>query len=243
MLGKHVRVRVEKPMGVYDRETERVFRLNYGIVEGGIDRRSPVRGAYIMGVNHAVHNFEGRVIAVIKPTRQRGIYLVVAPKSKRYIIHDIKKELEFIYNDDEYNLECLYESSCGAVVFRIINEKKRFLLIKNKRSNHWGFPKGHIEKGENKIETACREVLEETGIHIKIFEGFSHQSDYKIRNKIEKTVTIFLATTEDTQTVIQPEEIEDYIWLEYEQALKTLNYSNDKDILVSAQQFIEENNI
>jgi len=148
-----------------------------------------------------------------------------------------------MYKDGEYTIDCLYERSCGAVVFRFINGERRFLLIKNKRSCHWGFPKGHVEKDETDEETAKREVLEETGIHIKIFPGFKHKSEYTIRGRIEKSVLIFLATTDDTQTIIQPEEIEDYIWLGYDNAISTLNYPNDKDILSLAKAYITKNNI
>ena len=243
MLGKYVRVRVEIPMGSHDDKTGTVYRLNYGSVESGLDPRSPVKGAYIMGVTDPVRNFEGRVVAVIKLPERQGIYIVVSPKSKKYIVNDIKQAVSFMYKDGEYTIECLYERSCGAVVFRFINGERRFLLIKNKRSCHWGFPKGHVEKGETDEDTAKREVLEETGIHINIFPGFKHKSEYTIRGKIEKSVLIFLATTEDTQTVIQPEEIEDYIWLGYENALSTLNYPNDKDILSLAKSYIEKNNI
>ena len=243
MLGKYVRVRVIKPMGDFDSKTGKVFRLNYGIVESGLDRRTSVRGAFIMGLAHAVRNFEGRVIAVVKPNEQQGVYLVVSPKSKKFINHEIIDALKFIYNENEYTLECLYERSCGAVVFRIINGERRFLLIKNRRSTNWGFPKGHVERGETNEQTAKREVLEEVGLNIELFEGFEHKSEYTIRNKIEKSVTIFLATTSDTQTKIQPEEIEDYIWLCYEPAMETLNYINDKQILPLAQKYIDENNI
>lgn len=243
MLGKYVRVRVTKPMGAFDSETGRVMRLNYGTVESGLDRRGSVNGAYILGLSHAVHNFDGRVIAVVKLNDHSGIHLVVAPKSKRYIIHDIVDELDFMYKREDYTINCLYERSCGAVVFRFINGERRFLLIKNKRSSHWGFPKGHIEVGESEEDTARREVLEEAGLHIRIFDGFKHRSEYTIRNRVEKSVSIFLATTDDVQTKIQPEEIEDYIWLGFEAAMKTLNYSNDKEILSSAQSFIEQNNL
>lgn len=243
MLGKYVRVRVTKPMNTFDEETNTVFLLNYGIVENGLDPHTPVKGAYIMGVTHAVHNFEGRVIAVVRLQDKQGVYLVVSPKSKRFIVNDIKPAIEFAHKENTYAIDCLYERSCGAIVFRVIGGEKRFLLIKNKRSNHWGFPKGHIEMGETDEQTAMREVLEETGLHISIFDGFKSKSDYTIQARIEKSVLIFLATTNDTQTVIQPEEIEDYIWLNYETAQSTLNYSNDKTILESAQKFIEENNI
>ncbi|MBR0542741.1 MAG: NUDIX domain-containing protein [Clostridia bacterium] len=243
MLGKYVRVRVTKPLGAFDSNSRKVLRLNYGIVESGLDRKSPVKGAYIMGIAHRVYNFEGRVIAVIRLNEHGGVYLVVAPKSKKFIVHEIVDALSFMYNEQDYSLDCLYERSCGAVIFRIINSQKRFLLIKNHRSNNWGFPKGHIERGETEEETACREVLEEAGIHIKLFPDFKYKSEYTIRNRVEKSVSIFLATTDDTQTVIQPEEIEDYIWLEYEQAMKTLNYPNDKDILKKAQEYLEKHNI
>ena len=60
-------------------------------------------------------------------------------------------------------------------------------------------------------ECVEREVLEETGLHINIFEDFSSTSEYKIAGRVEKRVTIFLASTSDTSTVIQQEEIEDRI--------------------------------
>ena len=57
MLGKYVRVRVTKPMGAFDRRTGKIYRLNYGIVESGLDPRTPVKGAYIMGVTPSPANF------------------------------------------------------------------------------------------------------------------------------------------------------------------------------------------
>lgn len=88
-----------------------------------------------------------------------------------------------------------------------------------------------------------REVLEETGLHITIFPGFKARSAYSIQGRIDKSVMIFLATTEDTQTVIQPSEIEDYIWLGYDACLKTLNYENDKSILQRAKAFMDEHHL
>ena len=54
------------------------------------------------------------------------------------------------------------EKSCGCI---IIN-KNKVLLIKQTKG-HWGFPKGHVEKDETEIETAIREVKEETGLDVK----------------------------------------------------------------------------
>lgn len=243
MLGKFVRVRVTIPLGRFDRDTGVKYLLNYGVVESGLLPHSPVAGAYILGVDHPVRNFDGRVTAVIKDKKRHAVYLVVAPKSKRYIIHDIAPAVSFMHKGHGVSIECFYERSCGAVVFRDINGEKRFLLIKNKRSAHWGFPKGHVEEGETDEQTATREVLEETGLHITIFPDFKAKSAYTIQGRIDKSVLIFLATTKDTQTVIQQSEIEDYIWLGFDACLQTLNYENDKSILMRAKTYMDEHDL
>ena len=237
MLGKYIRVRVTNPIGS-DNETGGTYPLNFGTVYGNEGQT-----AFIMGIHHPVKNFDGRVIAVLSDRRNKSYIWIVAPKSTRFIINDITEYLDLEKDFPSYRIECLYESSCGAVVFRDIRGEVRYLLIKNKRSAHWGFPKGHIEKGETKKETAYREVLEETGVHINIIEGFESVSKYKIKDRIEKMVSIFVGTTKDTSTVIQAEEIEDYIWLTYDKAMSLLRFDNDKNILKSAHDFLNENNI
>ena len=95
-----------------------------------------------------------------------------------------------------------------------------------------------MEDGETAEETAKREVLEETGIHIDIIPDFVSKSEYTIQNRIHKTVYVYVAKTDDTQTIIQKEEIEDYIWLTYENAYKNLKFENDKTILHDAREHL-----
>ena len=51
------------------------------------------------------------------------------------------------------------EKSCGAVVYKIVNNQYYFLIEKMKRG-HFSIPKGHVEKGESGLETAYREIKE-----------------------------------------------------------------------------------
>lgn len=238
MLGKYVRVKVTNPMHSID-ENGVYYNLNYGVPEDAALPRTPVKGAYIMGVTHKVRLFEGRVIAVINRKGSNGVVLVVAPKSKRYIVHQIEDAVEFAEKKGTYDISCLYECSCGAVVYRIINGTVRYLLIKNKRSSNWGFPKGHMERGENEKQTAYREVLEEAGIKIRFMPNFRYKSEYYIQSRIEKRVIIFLATTDDTTTKIQPEEIEEYLWLDYDKAMASLKFPNDKFLLRKSKEYLE----
>lgn len=243
MLGKSVKVRITKPFNSFDSKTNTKYMLNFGVAEIKTEKRTFIQSACVMGINHPVNIFEGRIIAVVRHQDKRPNYIIVAPKKSRYINFEIEDAIKFLEKNRPHKLECLYESSCGAVVFRDVGSIRKFLLIKNKRSAHWGFPKGHIERGETQKQTAKREVLEETGLHISIIDGYSSTSEYKIAGKVEKRVTIFIASTTDVKTSLQEEEIDDYIWLDYENALKQLKFENDRSILISSKKFLEEKNI
>lgn len=243
MLGRFVRVKVTAPMHSVNRRFGYEYKLNFGIVEGYNRERTAVQGAYIMGVNHPVRNFDGRVIAIIRRHGGHGVVWVVAPKSTRFIVNDIKPAISFAERKNGYDIECLYERSCGAVVFNGKGEDRSVLLIRNRRSAHWGFPKGHIEPGETQHETAIRETKEETGLDISILDGFSCKSEYTIQGKVEKAVVIFLAESTSRDVVMQEEEIEEFIWTDFSSALGLLRFENDKNILKKAAGFLSANNI
>ncbi|MDD6808405.1 MAG: NUDIX domain-containing protein [Oscillospiraceae bacterium] len=237
MLGRFVRVKVTTPIFSTD-EHGITYNLNFGEIDFVTSQKREKLKAFVLGINHPVKTFDGRITASFEKNGEK--YYVVAPKSKKFIINDVKAGLEFFGPE---NIQCLYERSCGAIVFRKINEEYRFLVIKNKRSAHWSFPKGHVEMGESDEETAMREVLEETGIHIEIIPGFKTTSEYMIQGKVEKTVHIYVASTNDTNTVIQESEIEDYSWLTFENSQKRLKFENDKKILTDARAFLMEKNL
>lgn len=240
MLNHTVKVRVTRAIGSYDKTKRIRFDLNFGRGLVYADQGTIQVDTYIMGITHPVKRFEGRVIAVLR--RKNGSYAVVAAgKNTRFVNYQIEDAIAFAETPKYYLLTCLYENSCGAVVFRQEPEGVRFLLIRNCRSSHWGFPKGHMERGEDQIATAKREVLEETGLHIDVYDGFSCESNYKIGGRVDKNVRIFLGQTQDAKTVIQREEIDAYVWLPYEDAVEALNFENDKKILRRAQKFMAEN--
>lgn len=127
------------------------------------------------------------------------------------------------------------EKSYGAV---IINEKKEFLLIRHKNGGHWDFPKGHKEAGESSKETALREVLEETGLTVRLIEGFKEKSRYSPKPGVEKTVTFYLGFSMG-EVQIQEEEILDFEYLTYDEAKARITFKESKSIIASAKQFID----
>ena len=69
-----------------------------------------------------------------------------------------------------------FEKSCGAIIYRIKDDNLEFLTISHRSDGHWGFPKGHVEKGESEEETAIREIYEETGLQVNLIDGFRESS-------------------------------------------------------------------
>lgn len=89
------------------------------------------------------------------------------------------------------------EISAGGVVYKVKDSRIYFLLIKDMNGN-WTFPKGLIEKGEDIIETAKREIQEEVGLKdlklcIKLDKiGYWYRFKGEL---IKKTVYYFLFQT------------------------------------------------
>ena len=141
------------------------------------------------------------------------------------------------------------EKSCGVVLF---NEQKVLLLqyaTGQKEGEwdlqgHWDFPKGHVDKGETEIETAIRELEEETGIkNIILLDNFRKTINYKIQKrdrKISKEVVFFIATTVETEINLSHEHV-DYGWFDFTSALKQLTYDNARSVLSEAIFFYEKN--
>ena len=59
-----------------------------------------------------------------------------------------------------------------------------YYLLLNYPAGHWDFSKGRIEKGEEKIKTARREIKEETNIsEINMYDSFKKEIKYNYKVK------------------------------------------------------------
>ncbi|MBS1260364.1 MAG: RNA pyrophosphohydrolase [Thaumarchaeota archaeon] len=132
------------------------------------------------------------------------------------------------------------EKSAGIVLFRNDSDKNEFLLL-NYPQGHWDFVKGKIEQNETSHEAAIRETREETGItNIEFIDDFEESVEYDFRFRkadIHKKVIFFLAKTNEKNIKLSHEH-NDYIWLEYNDALKKTTFENAKNVLSKANQFL-----
>ena len=127
------------------------------------------------------------------------------------------------------------EKACGC----IISQNNKILLIRQ-MSGMWGFPKGHVEEGETEEQTAKREVKEETNIDVEIDRSKRYVMHYKTDKGKYKEVVLFVGKKIGGYLKMQPEEIIEAGWFEYQDALKILSYGNTRDLF---KQVLQENNM
>ncbi len=128
--------------------------------------------------------------------------------------------------------------SFGIVPFLNDQGTWKVLLILHREGNHWGFPKGKANPGETALQSATRELAEETGLEvIDILREKPLIEQYQFRRRKEfivKTVQYFPALVRgDLQ--IQQEEIREAKWLTIPEAMRQLTFKEARHIL---QEFV-----
>ena len=117
------------------------------------------------------------------------------------------------------------------------DEEWKVFVILHKKGNHWGFPKGHPEKGEKPEEAARRELLEETGLNIdKLLTPHPISEEYTFyrnKEKVLKEAAYFLALVSGDPK-LQQEEVREGRWLDFETAIQTLTFPEARALLNQA---------
>ena len=123
------------------------------------------------------------------------------------------------------------EKSCGALGVRKNGESYDLVLLRHRFGGHWSFPKGHVEAGENERQTALREVREETGLTIRLLDGFRESVEYFPKPGVKKQVVYFLGEALGDKLVRQEEEISELKWASIAEADGLVTFANDKRLI------------
>lgn len=132
-----------------------------------------------------------------------------------------------------------YIKSCGFVAYKQIENKNYYLIIKSLNGDI-GFPKGHMEIGESELQTAIRELKEETGAEVEVMSGFRYQIEYplpRVPDAIKQSV-YFLGKCTSERIICQEAEVDSAEFIPYEDAIKMLTFEETKNILRDAELFI-----
>lgn len=139
------------------------------------------------------------------------------------------------------NIATRKEHSAGGAVFRRVGSGLEWLVCKHSGYHKWVLPKGLVEEGESVEETAVREVEEECGIKTKIVAKLSEPEKYTYTMngvKVDKQVDYFVMEYLSGDIVDHDWEMEEVVWLPFDQALEKLNFHGAKKVLAAAADII-----
>lgn len=128
------------------------------------------------------------------------------------------------------------EFSSGMIVYKGDPSQPEFLFL-TRKEGFLDFPKGHIESGENEVQSAIRETSEETGLELVPDTSFRYRQIYWYRRggeKIKKTVIMFLGQASPDSSVQISFEHQGFRWLSFDEAMEQLSFKNQKEMLTEA---------
>lgn len=132
------------------------------------------------------------------------------------------------------------EFSAGGVVSKNYNGMIYVLLAQHAHHHGWVFPKGLIGDhvaGEQKEDTAVREVAEETGVKARILHPLSPISYWYQwqKEKRKKTVYYYVMAYISEDPSVKDDEMEAVAWVPVTEVEKKLTYPSDKQVWQEAQ--------
>ncbi|MGQ7311648.1 NUDIX hydrolase [Microbacterium arabinogalactanolyticum] len=133
--------------------------------------------------------------------------------------------------------------AAGAVVWRLVEDKLRILLIHRTKYRDVTLPKGKVDPGEMLAQTAVREVREETGIKVTLGVPVG-VSRYWMRPKRQKVVHYWAAEATDeairASSFVPNGEISGVEWVSLKKARSRLSYPVDVEILDNFARLVDD---
>ena len=134
--------------------------------------------------------------------------------------------------------------SSGGVVYRWVDGQLEVVLCGRDEPVRWSLAKGTPDPGETLEETALREVQEETGLE-PVIEDRIRSIDYWFSDKdnevrYHKTVHFYLMTCVGGDISLHDPEFDVVQWFRYEEAVASLTYPNEADVLREAFNLISQ---
>lgn len=141
----------------------------------------------------------------------------------------------------------IHKKSAGGIVY----SNGKFLTLNVTKYGEVVFPKGTIESYETPEQAAVREILEETGYHVKIkapLGEVSYEFDEDDGKRYRKTVYHYLFELVDENEQPKPKR-EDHendegienLWLPFDDALERLTHNESKEKLQKAAGLLDDN--
>src|SRR5689334_7780783 len=152
----------------------------------------------------------------------------------------------------------LREFSAGALVYKRMQDRWWAAVIEpgregepEDRKHVVALPKGNVDSGEEPLDTAIREVHEETGLRVSSVTKLAdikyvYSRKWQDNARIFKVVSFFLMRYQSGQigdiTDAMKHEVRRAWWMPLEEAVARLSYTGEKQVAAKAVEYLRAHN-
>lgn len=96
-LGKTVTIEIDRPIGYVHIKGEKtlIYPINYGYIPGVLGGDGEELDVYLMGVDHEVSSYTGRIIGIVYRADDVEDKLIMAPMGEEYSARDMARAVYF----------------------------------------------------------------------------------------------------------------------------------------------------
>lgn len=94
-IGKQIRVKMDRPLGMKHPKHGFVYEVNYGYVPNTVSGDGEELDVYVLGVDEPLDEFEGVCIAVLHRTNDDDDKLIVVPTGVEMSDEEIERQTAF----------------------------------------------------------------------------------------------------------------------------------------------------
>ncbi len=139
-------------------------------------------------------------------------------------------------------MDVIHETSFGIIPMRLEGKGWEVLVIRH-LAGHWGFPKGRPDGESLPLETAKRELMEETGLTVvKVLREAPFVESYTFKRGgkvIDKNVSYFPARVQG-EVRLQKEELAAFEWLPLLQAKEKVTFGPAKALCREVEEWVAD---
>jgi 8-oxo-dGTP pyrophosphatase MutT (NUDIX family) len=131
--------------------------------------------------------------------------------------------------------------SAGGVAFRHGPDGIEVVLVGRYDPERWVLPKGTPNRGESMEQTAAREVVEETGIQVRLIRPLQDIQYWFVLHGVRhyKTVHFYLMEAVGGDTSLHDNEYDVAEWFPIAEAERRLAFANERLVVTKARSELE----
>ncbi len=139
-------------------------------------------------------------------------------------------------------LKTVRDVSAGGVAFRQGPDGIEVVLVGRYEPERWVLPKGTPDRGESMEQTAAREVIEETGIQVRVIRPLHDIQYWFVLHGVRhyKTVHFYLMEAVGGDTSLHDHEYDVAAWFPIDEAERRLAFANERLVVAKARTELEE---